>query len=59
MSMNPVNIKANADMNFTLTAEHMKKLEELDRFYSFYQYADFFGVDILGLGYNIWGQEQE
>lgn len=56
MSMNPVNIKSNADVNFTLSETQMKKLDELDRYYSFYNMADFFGVDVLGLGLNRWGQ---
>lgn len=56
MSMNPVNIKSNCDMDFTLTEAQMNKLDELDRFYSFYNLADLFSVDILGLGMNRWGQ---
>ncbi|EAX94991.1 oxidoreductase, aldo/keto reductase family protein [Trichomonas vaginalis G3] len=56
MSMNPKNIKLNYELDFTLSEPLMKKLEELDRFYSFYDYADFFGVDILNLGTNRWGQ---
>lgn len=56
MSLNPVNIKANYEMDFKLTDAQMKKLEELDRFYSFYDLTKFMGVDVLGLGLNIWGQ---
>lgn len=51
MSLNPVNIKSNIELDFKLTEEQMNNLRSRDRAFRFIDHFDIWGIDPLNVGH--------